>query len=65
MVPYEVSWMIEVDGESPVDAAVQAWEILRDTLNGPGIASVLQVRDPGGLLVNLDMDVDPPAKIGS
>ena len=48
MTTYDVSWSVELDDESTVDAADaagQAWAIMDDAISGRGPATVLVVRD--------------------
>jgi hypothetical protein len=52
MTSYRVQWEIDVDADTPEDAARQAFEMMRDP---ESIATVFSVRDAQGKSVCIDM----------
>ena len=53
MTAYRAEWMIDVEAESPLEAAVKAWEAAR---NEDSIANVFEIRGPGPELVVVDLN---------
>lgn len=54
---YRVSWVIELDAESPVEAAALALEIQRDP---ESIATVFEVQEVAGPSGQVDLCLDRP-----
>lgn len=56
MPVYHITYQIDVEAESPVDAAVLAASYM---LN-PGMGPILDVTDNDGVTTRVDTDYDPP-----
>lgn len=61
MKTYRVFWEIEIEADSPRQAAQQALEIQRDRKS---IATVFDVREPSGNHVTFDLRASLPTKRG-
>jgi hypothetical protein len=61
MTDYRVSWDIDIDADSPREAAERALEIQR---RPDSIATAFTVRDEAGESIEVDLDEDPSAPDG-
>lgn len=55
---FEVSWSLTLSADDQLDAACQAWEIMRDSCLTDSGATVLVVRDPIRTEGSIDCIVD-------
>lgn len=56
MSTFKVVWEIDIDADSPTEAAKIAWDVQRDPAS---IATVFEVIDKNGKRHEVDLEVEP------